>query len=116
MPTEDSSIRLLKHISDQLHAIAAMLETSVKNDANAVNEPPQGFIEHPLLDIDGQVLDTEWTDPDHVTEQDIRNTPGFKQLAERATKLRLTLELQQEQSVTHPDEDRNGYTIIISGR
>lgn len=115
MQSPTPASRLLRHISDQLGAIAAVLDTAVENDAKGIYRPPQGYLEYPIMDVDGQPLETEWSDPDHVTEQDIRDTAGFKQLVQRSNSMRLSLDLRTKQSVAYPDEDRNNYTIVISG-
>lgn len=106
---------LLGYINKQFNDITSSIEKAVEDDAAGRNGPPQGRLEFTLEENDGTILETGWSDPNFVSEDDIKTLPGFRDLEKRADELGLRITLQKDENTAYDDEDRYYYTLVIFG-
>jgi hypothetical protein len=105
----------LGYINKQFYDIASNIEKAVEDDASGRNGPPQGRLEFTLKEKGDAVLETGWSDPGFISEDDIQTLPGFRDLEKRANELGLNTILQKDENEAYDDEDRYYYTLVISG-
>ena len=106
---------VLGYINKQFNDITSSIEKAVEDDAAGRNGPPQGRLEFTLKQNDGTILETGWSDPDFVSEDDIITLSGFRNLEKRAVELGLRITLQKDENTAYDDEDRYYYTLVICG-
>jgi hypothetical protein len=106
---------LLEHVSMQLQNLANELQQRIEAAAAGREGAPRSVVEYVIKDRDGAELQTEWADVDYISREQIMRCPGYQALMTRAQQLNVKLVLSEEGGLEYADEDRNRYTVTLSG-
>lgn len=106
---------LLEHVSMQLQNLANDLQQRIEAAAAGREGAPRSVVEYVIKDRDGAELQTAWGDVDYISREQIIQCPGYQALMTRAQQLNVKLTLSEEGCLEYADEDRNRYTVILSG-
>ena len=106
---------LLQHISDQLLVLSENLEQRIEDIASGKRAPPDSNYEYIIKDRTGTELQSEWSDIDYISREDILKSHGYVVLSQTTSQLGVNLEILTEQCLEYDDEDRVHYIVLFSG-